>query len=86
MAYNGWTNRATWLVNLWVGDNLAETISDTGEAMDANAVESFVSELLDFHGNTVENGLAQDLLCYALADVNWHEIAESANEGALDHA
>ena len=78
-TYNGWTNRATWLVNLWAGDNLAEMVQD-GAEIDARQAESFVLDMLETSGATVEDAFTSDLLTLALAQVNWQEIAQAANE------
>ena len=77
-TYNGWTNRETWLVNLWLGDSLAEYVRDTlGQEIDASEAESYVDDYLD---SAYANGLASDLITNALGRVNWQEIANAANE------
>ena len=78
-TYNGWTNRATWLVNLWAGDNLAEMVQD-GAEIDARQAESFVLDMLETSGATVEDAFTSDLVSLALAQVDWQEIAQAANE------
>jgi hypothetical protein len=84
MSYNGWTNRATWMVNLWVGDTLADDAQNFEVTPDD--VESMVQEMLPQDVQSVEGGLAADLMAYALADVNWRELAEAANEGVAENA
>ena len=87
MSYNGWTNRATWLVNLWLGDSVAEYVADTsGEKITAEQFECYVLDVLHQDGATVEGGLAADLMGFALGNVNWHELAEHANEGVAENA
>ena len=86
MSYNGWTNRATWLVNLWLGDTMAEMVAMHKRAFSADELENFVLEVLDQDGATVEGGLAADLMSFALGNVNWHELAEHANEGVQENA
>lgn len=44
--YNGWTNRATWLVNLWFGDELTE-LQEDGSTISADYIESMVTEYVD---------------------------------------
>jgi len=67
-TYNGWTNYATWRVNLEYG------FSDgVYEGYDKEDLQSHVEEHLEC---SCEN---QTTLSYALAfigDVNWYEIAE----------
>lgn len=43
MSYNGWTNRATWLVNVWFNP---ESVSDVQMARET--LESAIDELPDF--------------------------------------
>lgn len=86
MSYNGWTNRATWIVNLWLGDNFPEMVLENRDPIDGRFVESYVLDLLETSAATVEDALTQDLLMVALADVNWNELAEAANEGVGEDA
>lgn len=46
MQCNGWTNRETWLVNLWFGDTLA-VMQDDGDDITAEYIESLVTEYVD---------------------------------------
>lgn len=71
-SYNGWTNYETWLVNLWHGESLA-TITD----LTADQAEAYVEETLEM---ACDSGFEGDLLRGAMAAVNWHEIAEHANQ------
>jgi hypothetical protein len=62
--YNGWTNYATWRVNLEIFDSLPfEDFSD------ADDVEYYVE-------CSSEPGLARDYALAFLSDVNWREIAQ----------
>jgi hypothetical protein len=75
MQYNGWTNKETWLVNLWVGDGLAE-MQGEGTEVTAQTVKAIVIDWLDYaHGNDVESGFLVDLLNCALDSINWEEVA-----------
>lgn len=78
MVYNGWTNHATWLVNLWWGDNLAEI----DEPVTAEMAENYVFELADSVTNdkTVESKFVSDMVTAYMNEVNWQEIADAANE------
>lgn len=75
--YNGWTNYATWRVNLEIFDGLS--LSDLGyEDLDefnlAEALKDHVDEVL-FCGID-DTGLAADYARAFIADVNWREIAQ----------
>lgn len=92
---NGWTNRETWLVNLWIGegaigdphgvDEQGRYFAERYEKHNAcyrmaQWLKEQVSELACGH---VGDGLAADLLGAALASVNWDEIAEHYVEDAI---
>ncbi len=42
MSYNGWTNKETWLVNLWLGDMFTE---DQEEGIEIS--EDYIEDLVD---------------------------------------
>jgi hypothetical protein len=78
-TYNGWTNYATWRVNLEMFDcfDVAEFLGldldglsqyDLGDAFKNYAENLIISE-------TPYDGLAQDYALAFLSDVNWYEIA-----------
>ena len=65
-TYNGWTNYATWRVNLEMFDG-----SDT--CWTAESAREFVEEIIE---STTQEGVARDYALAFISDVNWHEIAE----------
>lgn len=75
-TYNGWTNYATWRVNLEVFDGQSaadfdlqhETPYDAGKAL-----QEYVEETIEM--STTE-GIARDYAYAFLSDVNWQEIAQ----------
>jgi hypothetical protein len=76
--YNGWTNYATWRVNLEIFDGMdvyeAFSIIEDDDASElASALKQYADELLTMNG---ESGLVVDYARAFLQDVNWHEIAE----------
>ena len=78
-TYNGWTNYATWRVNLEVFDGFdPKDYFDNFDVTDiyglSKCLEDYVDQVL-FDCNTVE-GLAGDYARAFLSDVNWYEIAE----------
>jgi hypothetical protein len=87
--YNGWTNYATWRVNLEMIDGMdAESFGvdpihditgpDTSDV--ADAIQSFVDEIMD----DGPDGLAKDYANAFISDVNWYEIAEHKIEEYAD--
>ena len=70
MDYNGWTNRSTWMVNLW----LSETLDLDKESFEITPdyIESLVDEMLE---DSVPAGFPRDMLNCALGLVNYNEIA-----------
>lgn len=68
--YNGWTNYATWRINLEMFDGCDSYYSPD------NARE-FVEECIE---QTSDEGIARDYALAFISDVNWHEISEHLEE------
>jgi len=64
-TYNGWTNYATWRVNLEIFDG------GNWDRYTADDLRQFVED----HIESVSEGLARDYAMAFLQDVNWEEIA-----------
>ena len=82
--YNGWSNYATWRVNLECVDSVhyeeAETVYNSiSELADAikNNVELFIGD--EASGST-GSGICYDYAMAFLSDVNWYEIAKNMAE------
>jgi hypothetical protein len=81
--YNGWTNYATWRVNLEMFDGLNP--HEYGSFSDAVAGEGDAAQLAsllkdyaqDYIFDSTEDGLVQHFALAFIADVDWHEIAEN---------
>jgi hypothetical protein len=79
-SYNGWTNYATWRVNLEIFDGQ----DPEGFDLDQSAyylgrdLKVYAEELICDYKN--ETTLAQDYALAFLSDVNWTEIAEHVIE------
>ena len=77
--YNGWTNYATWRVNLEVFDGLNAYDMWPREVRDDDAyslgkqLEEYADEVVT---GAAPEGLAADYARAFLSDVNWQEIAE----------
>ena len=78
--YNGWTNYATWRVNLELFDGF--DVSDYApECIREDDVYTLSKLLEEYAGNAIDQdgtleGLAVDYARAFLSDVNWYEIAE----------
>ena len=69
-SYNGWTNRATWAINLWFNPETREDVHAAREAFeDACADPALPDFLRDFIDT----------------DINWRELEEACS-GADDDA
>ena len=80
--YNGWTNYATWRINLEIFDGLeVNELFDSQDGLTAHYVEEWARDII-FNG--VEYGLAYDYADAFLADVNWYEIRDHLIEAWSD--
>ena len=78
-TYNGWTNYATWRVNLEIFDGVPANDFDGTD--DSEVDLHYVAEQLKDYAEelimvTSEHGLARDYALAFLSDVNWYEIAQ----------
>lgn len=71
MSYNGWTNKETWLVNLWLGEVLDMYVQEGVEVTQDNIKELVENSLEQFN----LEGFAADMMNCALGEINYHEIA-----------
>ena len=74
--YNGWTNYATWRVNL-------ELFDGTEGYSDPMLCREFAEQLIE---DTTTEGIGRDYALAFLQDVNWREIAEHYQSDAEDAA
>ena len=74
--YNGWTNYATWRVNLEMFDGMLVTDISTSRVI---LVSELKDDLKEFAYHLIEQsstvGLARDYALAFLSDVDWWEIA-----------
>jgi len=80
-TYNGWTNYATWRINLELCSDYLEAMREDGELDGYDDVHR-LAELLEEYTEEIVVGDNNSLMSsYALAfldGVNWYEIAEIA--------
>ena len=84
--YNGWTNYATWRVNLEVFDGVAwlDQFDEGLSVYDASILLKDYAEELIYQ--TSAEGLARDYALAFLSDVNWYEIAESMHSAYMQES
>ena len=63
--YNGWTNRATWLVNVWGNPESKEDVQ-------------FLRSMLEDQYDEMPNGILKDML--DMSDINWEELESHFEE------
>lgn len=75
-TYNGWTNYATWRVNLEVFDDFR--VMDEELMDDVYELGQYLRETAEVYieDSSTEDGLARDYAMAFLSDVNWFEIAK----------
>ena len=81
--YNGWTNKETWLVNLWYMDDMPHYFATTDQYhVEPNELEECVTNVCEEHElmTQLKSGLVADFLSGCWARVNWHELANHLNE------
>lgn len=83
-TYNGWSNRETWLVNLWLtNDEGSQTILESTAQIDgdlygrADCLERFIREYYEEQFD--DASIWSDLLGTALDRVSWYELAAWAS-------
>ena len=85
--YNGWTNHATWLCNLWFDDlaplfeDYIEDLSDEHDSKDelldtlAQWIEDHVDDYVELTIDE-DNGFIMDLVSSAVNNIDFKDIAE----------
>lgn len=64
-TYNGWTNRETWLVNVWYSPTYKHEVDD-------------IKELLEEEWDNLPAGILRDMC--ALDEVNWNELRDACED------
>lgn len=82
--YNGWTNYATWRVNLeWFdGFNPSDNGYDTKDIYElSEQLKDYVQNVID--ETSLDNNIVKDYALVFISDVNWYEIAEHLLESEV---
>lgn len=79
MSYNGWKNKETWLVQLWMGD-MFQDMANEGyyDGMDIDDIaERLEASVVDYTDDTVkeQSGLIADFINMCLAEIDFRELA-----------
>jgi len=76
--YNGWTNKETWLINLWRGDDPNIEKLTKQYYKKPYKLELELKEYIE-NLNPLANkyGLFSDLMSTVIYNVNWKELTES---------
>jgi hypothetical protein len=76
-TYNGWTNYATWRVNLEMLDGMSLQDFTCLASPDVYHLQSVIQAHVEDHIEmTTQAGLGRDYALAFVSDVNWHEIAK----------
>ena len=78
--YNGWRNKATWLVNLHFGDDLLAYADYLERGIRADEAQEKVLELLEQERAFDQCNAACELMSVALDQVSWIDLAIAASE------
>ena len=84
---NGWKNRETWLVGLWMMDDMFEHFKDeyhNGADIHMDDIKELIQDQVEYETN-VRNGLVTDLLGGALAQVDWRELETALNDNLKEN-
>jgi hypothetical protein len=71
--YNGWTNRNTWLINLWFGEIIREELEEDA-ALSPEKLEDMVMDVIQAEVE-LSSLMLRDFLDFE--GINWHELRET---------
>ena len=71
--YNGWTNRNTWLINLWFGEIIREELEEDA-SLSPEALENMVMDVIQAEVE-LSSLMLRDFLDFE--GINWQEIYET---------
>ena len=77
-TYNGFTNRETWLVNVFYRESILENVKN-GETLEGNLeyVKEAIQDRIDRH-SALTGGIVQELICSKeiVSKINWSELED----------
>jgi len=77
--YNGFANRETWLVNLWLGDFLHNVVSEEDGQVSDDYIKNIVEDIV-WSNVSSTSSLCADFVGGCLSSVDWTEISKHAHE------
>jgi hypothetical protein len=81
--YNGWTNKETWLVNLWYMFDMPYYFTTIDQYhVEPNEMEEAVKQVAEECEalSQLPTGLLSDFINTCWGQVNWHELTDHINE------
>ena len=81
--YNGWTNKETWLVNVWYMDHMPEYFAEVDQYhVEANELEEAVTYICEESEalSSLPVGLLSDFIRDSFSVVDWRSLAEHLND------
>lgn len=85
MAYNGWKNKETWLVNVWYMEHMPDYFVEVDEPqyyVEANELQEAVQYIAEESEalSQLPAGLLSDFIQTCWGEVDWQELAEHLND------
>ena len=80
--YNGWTNKETWLVNVWYMDHMPEYFAEMEQYhVEPNELEEAVTYICEESEalSSLPVGLLSDFIRDSWSVVDWHSLADHLN-------
>jgi len=75
MKFNGWTNRETWLVNLYFEETFQQMKNEGWDA-DRDVIKEYIADFLDQHCFESPNDFIQDVITGFFDKIDFDEIVE----------
>ena len=84
-TYNGWTNRETWAIGLYLMDSITDQIIDDIDYWASTDTVKAGMLFEDYVDDMIENANMNDLLLDLLdiSQVNWQELGQHALDAAF---
>jgi hypothetical protein len=76
--YNGWTNKETWLVNVWYMDSMPEYFAEVKQYhVEPNELEEAIIHVAEECEalSSLPAGLLSDFISTCWSKVDWHSLA-----------